>query len=261
LDDQRQLTFIIVLEDTSELLRAQKMEAWQEVARSVAHEIKNPLTPIALSAQRILIHIERSGLPDDARRIIRECAAAIDDEVSSLKSLVNEFSHAARFPAAQPRPSDLNDAIENSLAIFHGRLRDTNVILQLDATLPPVNIDPEQFKRVLVNLIDNAAEAMENSAVRRLLISTRPLPNDAVELVIADTGPGISTENKDRLFVPYFSTKNRGTGLGLSIVNHILADHKASIRVEDNRPTGAAFILEIPVAETITPSVGASLTA
>lgn len=258
LEDQWRMTFIIVLEDTSELLRVQKMEAWQEVARSVAHEIKNPLTPIALSAERIVRQLERLQLPASTTRIIRECASTIDDEVNSLKSLVDEFSQAARFPAAQPTTCDLNEIVENALGVFAGRLAGIEVTKNLEASLPPVNVDREQLKRALVNLVDNAAEAMDGSLVKRLYVSTRRLSSgvredDLVELVVADTGHGVSPESKEKLFVPYFSTKNRGSGLGLTIVSHILNEHRATIRVEDNRPAGAAFIVEIPAAVSVMP--------
>jgi nitrogen fixation/metabolism regulation signal transduction histidine kinase len=246
IEDQWRLSFIIVLEDMSEVLRVQRMEAWQEVARSVAHEIRNPLTPIALSAERIVRQLEKAG--PEAGRVIRECAETINGEVASLKSLVDEFAQAARFPAAQPQTTDLNELIEHALAVFEGRLSGVQVIQELDPQLPLVEVDREQFKRVLVNLIDNAAEAMATTPVKRLLITTRSVDGQAVELVVADTGCGISSEDKEKLFLPYFSTKNRGTGLGLAIVNHILTEHHATIRVEDNRPSGAAFLVEVPLS-------------
>ena len=238
--------FVIVLEDTSELLRAQKSAAWHEVARRIAHEIKNPLTPIALSAERILRLMDRAATLDEASPILRECAATIVEEVESLKSLVDEFSQFARFPAAQPAPSDLNEVVESGLAVFAGRLDGIQVTKELAPNLPAVNIDRDQFKRVVVNLVDNAAEAMQDSLVKRLFVGTSAVGADTVELVIADTGCGISAEEKQKLFLPYFSTKGRGTGLGLAIVNHIVAEHNALIRAEDNLPAGARFVVEIP---------------
>ena len=238
--------FVIVLEDTSELLRAQKAAAWHEVARRVAHEIKNPLTPIALSAERISRQLERLAIPAENSRILNECAGTISRSVESVKTLVDEFSQFARFPAAQPVRSDLNEVVEAALAVFDGRLDGIDIRVQLAPDLPPVNIDKEQFQRVVVNLVDNAAEAMQDALVKRLLISTHAGGAESVELVIADTGCGVSAEEKEKLFLPYFSTKGRGTGLGLAIVNHILADHGAQIRVEDNQPTGARFTIEIP---------------
>ena len=238
--------FVIVLEDTSELLRAQKSAAWHEVARRVAHEIKNPLTPIALSAERIIRQIDRLDLPAGTGRIVRECAATITHSVDSVKTLVDEFSQFARFPSAQPVRSDLNDVVTGALAVFQGRLDGIEMRTSFAPGLPPVSIDREQFQRVVVNLVDNAAEAMQDALVKKLYIATQPGAAETVELVIADSGAGISPDDKEKLFLPYFSTKNRGTGLGLAIVSHIVAEHNAHIRVEDNQPTGARFTVELP---------------
>ena len=238
--------FVVVLEDTSELLRAQKAAAWNEVARRVAHEIKNPLTPIALCAERIARQTDRAGLPPETARIVHECAETIAKSVESVKTLVDEFSQFARFPSAQPVRADLNEVVGEALAIFHGRLDGVSVRTSFAPDLPPVNLDREQFTRVVVNLVDNAAEAMQDSLVKNLYVATQPGAVDTVELVIADSGEGVSAEDKEKLFLPYFSTKNRGTGLGLAIVSHILVDHNAHIRVEDNQPSGARFTVEIP---------------
>jgi two-component system, NtrC family, nitrogen regulation sensor histidine kinase NtrY len=247
LDEQRSSGFVLVLEDTSELLRAQKAAAWHEVARRVAHEIKNPLTPIALCADRIGRQLEKAEQTADTRRILKECSLTIAREVESVRQLVDEFSQFTRFPAAQPVPSDLNEVIDNALTVFDGRLDGILVEKELAGGLAAVNIDPEQFKRVVVNLVDNAAEAMQDSLVKRLYIATRLTDADSVELIVADTGCGVSREDKEKLFLPYFSTKGRGTGLGLAIVNRILADHDASIRIEDNTPEGARFIVDLPI--------------
>jgi two-component system, NtrC family, nitrogen regulation sensor histidine kinase NtrY len=238
---------VLVVEDTSELLRAQKAAAWHEVARRVAHEIKNPLTPIALCADRISRHLDRYPSSPDAIRILRECSTTIAREVESVKTLVDEFSQFSRFPAAQPAPSDLNEIVESALVVFAGRLDGIDLQKDLAPALPLVNVDPEHFRRVVVNLVDNAADAMQDSGQKRLYISTRPTDADSVELIVADTGCGVSREDKEKLFLPYFSTKGRGTGLGLAIVNRILSDHDAVIRVEDNSPSGARFIVDIPV--------------
>jgi two-component system nitrogen regulation sensor histidine kinase NtrY len=244
--------FVLVLEDTSELLRAQKSAAWQEVARRVAHELKNPLTPIALSAERIARLLDRGAFTTDSTRILRECAAVISREVESVKMLADEFSQLSRFPSAQPVSSDLNEVVRNALEVFAGRLESIDLRADLAAELPPVQLDPEQFKRVVVNLVDNAAEAMRDSLVKRLLVATRATSAETVELLVADTGCGISAGDKEKLFLPYFSTKGRGTGLGLAIVSHILSEHGARIRVEDNRPAGARFYVELPTAATET---------
>ena len=239
--------FVVVLEDTTELLRAQKSAAWHEVARRVAHEIKNPLTPIALSAERIGRQLERLDLPPGAARIVYECAATITKSVESVKTLVDEFSQFARFPAAQPVRSDLNDVVTNALLVFKGRLDGISIQTSLAPGLPVVNLDREQFHRAVVNLVDNAAEAMQDALVKKLYVATQSGTADTVELVVADSGCGVSPDDKEKLFLPYFSTKNRGTGLGLAIVSHIVAEHNGHIRVEDNKPTGARFTIEIPV--------------
>lgn len=239
--------FVVVLEDTSDVLRAQKAAAWNEVARRVAHEIKNPLTPIALSAERIGRQLERvESVPPEARRILRECTGIIGHSVESVKTLVDEFSQFARFPSAHPVRGDLNEVVESALEVFNGRLEGIEIQTRLERNLPAVNIDREQFKRVVVNLVDNAAEAMQDALVKKLYIATHAAAPDLVELVIADTGCGVTAEEKEKLFLPYFSTKGRGTGLGLAIVSHILTDHGAHIRVEDNQPAGARFTVEIP---------------
>ena len=245
--------FVIVLEDTSDLLRAQKAAAWHEVARRIAHELKNPLTPISLCSERITRQLDRGTPTPEAIRILRECSITIAREVESVKNLANEFSEFARFPAAQPAPNDLNICVRNGLAVFEGRLDGIDVRLDLDDALPLVNIDPEQMKRVVVNLVDNAAEAMQDSLVKHLTVCTRLTDADTVELSVADSGPGVSKDDMEKLFLPYFSTKERGTGLGLAIVNHILHEHHASIRVERNRPAGARFLIEIGTDRTPAP--------
>src|SRR5262249_35169210 len=180
--------FVVVLEDTSELLRAQKAAAWNEVARRIAHEIKNPLTPIALCAERIARQLERVRLPEEIARIVKDCTQTIGYEVESVKNLVNEFAQFARFPAAQPVRCDLNEVVEAALAIFAGRLDGIELRAELAPGLAPVNIDKEQFKRVVVNLVDNAAEAMQEAPVKQVRIVTRAAAVDTVELTVADTG-------------------------------------------------------------------------
>lgn len=241
--------FVVVLEDTSEMLRAQKAEAWHEVARRVAHEIKNPLTPIALSAERIERQVDRLSLPPASGSILHECASTIVKSVESVKTLVDEFSQFARFPTAQPVRCDLNEVIADALQIFQHRLDGIAMRTNFAAGLPAVNIDRDQFARVVVNLVDNAAEAMQDSLVKELRITTQAGPADSVELIVADSGCGVGPEEKEKLFLPYFSTKGRGTGLGLAIVSHIVTEHNGTIRVEDNQPVGARFIVEIPAAE------------
>jgi hypothetical protein len=247
---KQRLGYVVVFEDFSELLKAQREAAWREVARRVAHEIKNPLTPIALSAERIRRHLERGLAPDESSlAVIHGCAETITEAVQTVRSLVDEFSSLARFPAAQPRPADINEIVEGTLAMFNGRLDGIRVEKQLDSHLPLAMADPEAIKRALANLIDNAAEAMQDSRVREIHISTSLLEGrEGLEIMIADTGHGINREVKEKLFLPYFSTKKRGTGLGLAIVRRIIEDHHGSIRVEENKPVGAKFLVELPLA-------------
>lgn len=248
--EQPRMGYVVIFEDLSDLLRAQKQAAWREVARRVAHEIKNPLTPIALSAERIRRHLERGTPPDAASmNVIRNCADTIGSSVETVRTLVDEFSLLARFPAPQPEPTDINAVLESALAMFDGRLSDIRVRKHLGTNLPPVMADSEAIKRVIANLVDNAAEAMKDSLVKEIHISTHAAEErDAVEVVISDTGHGVTPELKEKLFMPYFSTKKRGTGLGLAIVSRIIEDHHGSIRVEENRPVGARFTVELPVA-------------
>jgi two-component system, NtrC family, nitrogen regulation sensor histidine kinase NtrY len=246
----RELGYVLVFEDLSDLLKAQKQAAWREVARRVAHEIKNPLTPIALSAERIQRHLER-GTPQDRSsfRILNGCAETISTAVENLRTLVDEFSTLARFPTAKPQAADINSIVESTLAMFNGRLESIRVRTFLSPDLPKVMADSEAIKRVLANLVDNAAEAMQSSLVREIQISTSlVVSRDAVELTVTDTGHGVTQESKERLFLPYFSTKKRGTGLGLSIVSRIIEDHHGSIRVEENEPVGSRFVVELPLA-------------
>jgi two-component system nitrogen regulation sensor histidine kinase NtrY len=244
------LGYVLVFEDLSDLLKAQKQTAWREVARRVAHEIKNPLTPIALSAERIRRHLDRGATPDTASvEVLRSCADTIAGAVETVRTLVDEFSTLARFPTAQPHPASINSIVENALAMFNGRLDNTQVQTLLAPDLPHVMADPEAIKRALANLVDNAAEAMQDSMLREIRICTSLVASrDAIEISVSDTGHGVTQELKERLFLPYFSTKKRGTGLGLAIVSRIIEDHHGSIRVEENKPVGARFIVELPLA-------------
>jgi nitrogen fixation/metabolism regulation signal transduction histidine kinase len=244
--------YVLVLENATELLRAQKQSAWREVARRVAHEIKNPLTPISLSAEQIHRHVDRLGatlasaqLESPSVAVIRRSSEVISSSVETMRSLVDQFSALAQFPTAEPRPADLNTIVENSLALFAGRLHDIRLIQHLAPGLPLVLADPEATKRALGNLIDNAAEAMQQSLLRELRVATALLPSGMVELTVSDTGPGLTDEMRERLFLPYFSTKQRGTGLGLAIAAKIVQEQQGTIRAEKNHPAGAKFIIEL----------------
>jgi len=249
--------YVVVFEDLSDLLKAQKQAAWREVARRVAHEIKNPLTPIALSAERIQRHLDRAASDEPASlNLLRSCAETIAGAVETVRRLVDEFSTLARFPVANPQPADLNEIVEGALAMFNGRLDGINLHRTLAADLPKVMADSEAIKRAVANLVDNAAEALHDSIVREIEISTALVASrDAVEIAVADTGHGVTRELKEKLFLPYFSTKRRGTGLGLAIVSRIIEDHHGSIRVEENRPVGTRFIVELPVVPESAPTV------
>jgi two-component system nitrogen regulation sensor histidine kinase NtrY len=233
---------LVVIDDLTPLMRAQKVAAWGEVARKLAHEIKNPLTPIQLSAQRIRKAYLKSA--PDLERVITECSGSIVNEVESLRNLVDEFAQFARLPAVSLAPGALHDVVEQALSLYDGfpRLR---LEKRLAPDLPPVRLDPAQMKRVLINLVDNAIEATEKKGTVTVSTEYDRLAG-RVRIGVADDGPGIRPENRDKLFVPTFSTKRRGSGLGLAIVNRIVQEHQGTIRVEDNVPRGTRFVVELP---------------
>jgi two-component system nitrogen regulation sensor histidine kinase NtrY len=258
--------WVVVLDDMTELLRMEKMSAWQEVARRMAHEIKNPLTPIQLSAERILRRYKRLGpsLQKDASRpefseaefsrfdqILTECIQVIIQEASSLKNLVDEFSRFARLPEIRLEKSDLNDVLENTLNLYNGRISDINVRKELDRSIPKLQLDPEQMKRVFINLFDNALEAMADHRYKKVLHlrTRRNAQQGCVSVEIGDTGRGFPEEYQDSLFLPYFSTRKGGTGLGLAIVRQIVSDHSGNVRAEANIPVGTRIIIDLPLAQ------------
>jgi len=227
--------YVLVLDDLTEMLRAQKSAAWQEVARRIAHEIKNPLTPIQLSAQRLSRFLERRAGQDGN--------ANLDPELSGLVQFV-------RFPTAKLVPTDANTIVNEAIEVFSGRLDGVTLRTELSENLPPVRADGGLLRSVVVNLIDNAAEALESSSCREILVSTRcHADGETIEISVADTGHGISPEDKDKLFLPQFSTKDRGTGLGLAIAARIIAEHGGTIHAEDNHPVGSRFLIELPATE------------
>jgi PAS domain S-box-containing protein len=255
--------FVLVFDDLSELLRSQKTEAWQEVARRIAHEIKNPLTPIQLSAERLSRFLEKrdssqtgTSADSDLAKLVEECSRLIEREVSTLASLVNEFSQFVRFPAAKLAATNPNAIVREAVEVFSERLDGITLKTKFTENIAMVRADAGLLRSVVVNLIDNAAEALENSSFREITVSTKSLPDaEAVEISVADTGHGISPEDKDKLFLPHFSTKDRGTGLGLAIAARIVAEHGGSIHVEDNFPVGSRFVIELPAADLTPASV------
>lgn len=239
---------VLVVEDSSELLRAQRQLAWKEVAQRVAHEIKNPLTPIALSAERIRKHLDHPQ--DESPAVIRKCSEVILGCVATLRTLVDQFSALAQFPAPQPQACDVNQIVEEALALFTGRLEGITLRVKLAKHLPSLLVDHASIRRALANLIDNAAEAMQGSLLRMLSVRTSLCDDGAaVEIAVTDTGHGLTDEIRERLFLPFYSTKQRGTGLGLSIAAKIAQEHNGSIRAEANSPKGACFLLRLPIAE------------
>jgi len=235
--------WVLALEDTTHVAREQKLAAWSEVARRVAHEIKNPLTPIRLSAERILRRF-RAGEPDLPETIERGTRIIVE-EVGFLKSLVNEFSRFARLPQMRPQPTDLTELARSAVRLFEGESEGIAVRVESRLAHDTVVLDPDQIKRALVNLIDNALEACGEKGEIVVTLSDR---EGGCTIEVADTGRGVPPRDREKLFLPDFTTKGRGTGLGLAIVYRIVADHRGTIRVEDNRPRGARFIIELPAA-------------
>jgi two-component system nitrogen regulation sensor histidine kinase NtrY len=248
---------LMVLDDLTQLLRAQKVAAWREVARRLAHEIKNPLTPIQLSAQRIRKHfLARSA---ELPRVVEEGTGTIIEEVDSLKNLVDEFSQFARMPSVAAESQDLAQLLRGTLELYDGLFPELELRRDLAEGLPRVLVDAELIRRVFINVIDNAIEA--NGGKGEVVVSTRYDARLQVARVdIADDGPGVAPGDRDKLFMPYYSTKRRGSGLGLAIVKRIVAEHRGRVRVEENHPRGARFVIELPV-ETPTDPAGALASA
>ena len=234
---------VVVFDDLTQLFKAQRMAAWREVARRIAHEIKNPLTPIQLSAQRLRRRYLKTFNDDD--HVFDDCTKMISDQVDELKNLVNEFSNFARMPATKPNENNLNEVINDCLALYGEAHKQISFLHKLEQNLPNTMFDREQIKRVIINLIENAIAAIAGTGTIQLeSIYNHDL--QIITLTIADSGCGIPAEDKARLFEPYFSTKKTGTGLGLAIVATIIADHNGYIRVKDNSPEGSIFIIELP---------------
>lgn len=259
-----QTGWVVVLDDVTELLRMEKLSAWQEVARRLAHEIKNPLTPIQLSAQRILSRFRQlqpvAGVESTRlgswkeefasfNGVMEECVKTITQEASSLKSLVDEFSRFARLPQAHLEEADIHQIIDNTLNLYNGRTLGVRLVKDLSPRIPALKVDKEQMKRVFINIFDNALEAMAQCAHEKVLqIRTScNTPHRSVRIEVCDTGRGFPKEYQDSMFLPYFSTRKGGTGLGLAIVRQIVADHYGQVRAEPNSPAGTKIIIDLPL--------------
>jgi two-component system nitrogen regulation sensor histidine kinase NtrY len=243
-DRGRYLGLVAVFEDLTEVEKAHRMAAWREVARRIAHEVKNPLTPIQLSAQRLKRRYGHKLGKGDAK-VFHECTNMIVDQVEELKRLVNEFSSYARMPSSSPAPNDLNQIVQESVSLYRESHKHVNIVLRESKELPVLNLDREQMKRAMINLLDNALDAVEGGGEIHVHLHYDQ-EDEKARIEVTDNGNGIPPEHKMRLFEPYFSTKKHGTGLGLAIVNTIISDHHGSISVHDNHPKGTRFIIELP---------------
>lgn len=240
---------VVVFDDLTHLIKAQRMAAWREVARRIAHEIKNPLTPIQLSAQRLRRRYLDRFSDDDT--VFDECTRMIVTQVEELKNLVNEFSNFARMPASNPALNDLNEVINEALILYQEGHKEISFIFNPDPGIPLFKLDREQIKRVVINLLDNGVSAVNEINNAAIHIETSyNAPLQMVTFAVSDNGCGINPDDKPRLFEPYFSTKKTGTGLGLAIVSTIISDHNGYIRVKDNTPNGTRFIVELPVSDS-----------
>lgn len=233
---------IMVFDDLTELEKAQRMAAWREVARRIAHEVKNPLTPIGLSAQRL----KRRYSERINEEVFDECTRMIIDHVDLIRNLVNEFSTFARFPTANPKPCSLAPIIEETVSLYREGHPEIQFDIHTGEDIPEMNLDRQQFKQAMINLVDNAVAAVRNRGTIAIIAAYDPILK-LVRLEVADDGTGIADADKIRLFEPNFSTKKAGMGLGLTIVNSIVTDHNGRIRVQDNLPKGAKFVIELPV--------------
>jgi two-component system nitrogen regulation sensor histidine kinase NtrY len=235
---------VITFDDLTELLRAKKAETWQDVARRIAHEFKNPLTPIKLSAERLRKkHAE--GAPD-FNAVFDECSMTIVQEADGLRKLVDEFANFARMPSSNPTLQPLAPVLESVVQLYSGAHKDIVFVKDVPSDLPEVYIDHEQIKRVFINLFENAVEAMGGRG--RILVAAKMASSGMAQIDVADEGPGIEAEDVPKLFQPDFSRKKKKSGLGLAIVLRIIKDHGGTIRVSQNSPHGARFIIELPVA-------------
>jgi two-component system nitrogen regulation sensor histidine kinase NtrY len=245
-DDQGKYSGLVaVFEDLSEIERAQRAAAWREVARRIAHEVKNPLTPIQLSAQRIKKRYGQKIGKEDGK-VFEECTDMIINQAEGLKRLVNEFSSYARMPTSNPVPDNISDVIREAVNLFQETQNNVKVIFRDPDGVPLMRVDREQIKRVMINLLDNAIAAVDEAG-KVVVDLAYDQELEIVRIEVADNGKGIPSDHKRRLFEPYFSTKKHGTGLGLVIVSTIIRDHNGFIDVQDNVPKGTKFVIELPV--------------
>jgi len=240
---------VVVFDDLTELLKAQRVAAWREVAQRIAHEIKNPLTPIQLSAQRLRRRLARA--PGE-EQLVTECTETIIQEVDGLKRLVDEFSRFARMPVLAPKPTDVRPLVDGVVALYRESHPGIALATRHPEDLPLLEVDPDHIKRAVLNLVDNAVEAVGDAG--EVVVETAHVPEAGhAQIIVTDTGAGISAEDKEKLFLPHFSTKAAGMGLGLPIVWEIVTEHGGTIRVEDHEPRGSRFIIEVPVSRAPAP--------
>jgi two-component system nitrogen regulation sensor histidine kinase NtrY len=243
-ETDRNVGTVIVIDDLTELEKAQRMAAWREVARRIAHEVKNPLTPITLSAQRL----KRKYSLIIKESVFDECTQMIINHVELIRNLVNEFSTFARFPTANPKPCELPPIIDETVALYREGHPNIEFKVSIQDEIPSMSLDYQQIKQAMINLVDNAVAAIRSRGTVVIEISHDPILN-RVRIEVADDGIGISDEDKIRLFEPNFSTKKAGMGLGLTIVNSIVTDHNGVISVQGNQPRGAKFVIELPTKD------------
>ena len=242
-DKNKYMGLLIVFEDVTQLIKAQKIAAWQEVAQGIAHEIKNPLTPIQLNTQRL----KKKYYEDkkDFDRVFDESIRIITQEVEGMKTLLNEFLRFSRMPTPRPRSVSIHQIIDDVASLYENHEKPVTISKKFDPNIGSLHIDPDQIRRVFINLFENALDALEEDGI--IEISTRRnMQTKRVKIEFSDNGMGISNDDRDKLFLPHFTTKKRGTGLGLAIVNRIINDHNGTIQARESEPKGTVFVIELP---------------
>jgi len=238
---------VIVFEDLTHLFKAQKVAAWKEVAQGIAHEIKNPLTPIQLNTQRLKKKYYENR--EDFARVFDESINIISQEVESMKELLNEFIRFSRMPTPNPKLTSLHKIIDDILISYSEHEKNIQIQKSFDPNLAQLFIDPEQIRRVLINLFENATDAIDEGGT--IEIHTKIIDEkNLIRIEFSDNGTGISSADREKLLLPHFTTKKRGTGLGLAIVNRIIFDHNGTIKSQNNYPKGTSFIIDLPYSQT-----------